>query len=279
MQKSFSILMATLSVCVLTSAVHGVTVDLTTVDGTTGDPNGSGFANDALFKQSFLVFADARISSNDINMLFGISTNSGVEAGYNSDPQTLDTTPGAQAALVNDMTARKVDGVWYYEFIVKLNEAAGAAAPINIDEIRFYTSPTAGISTTVLDDLGTLRWSLDGDEDNTILMDYLLTGPSAISIVYYVPLENFTGALVTDSLYIYTEMSLASAGSEETGIYTSAYVGDIVDGTLVPEPESGFMVSDYPDAPLGTIPNEVPEPATMSLLILGGIAMLRRRKN
>jgi hypothetical protein len=257
------------------------TIDLTTVDGL-GVPNGQGTANGALFVQGSLVMGDARFHNKETESVLKIKSKgrSGSESGYNTGSEKPPFNASkTRDILVSELTARLLDGNWYYEFIVKINETGSVEdKQLSVNAIELYTSTTASQTTTDPSELGTLRWSLDGEVDNRIDLNYSLSGPNGLSMIYYVPVETFLGSLATDYLYIYYEMGEdfddpdaygSNAGAEEMALFTTPYYGEWVDKDIVPVEGQGAI---------GGTPGDVPEPATMGLLALGGVAMLLRRR-
>jgi hypothetical protein len=269
------------SFILLSGVSSAATIDLMTVDESTGLPNGQGTANGALFMQASLVIGDARFHNNQTGSVLKIQ-NRISESGYNTGAKTPPLNASkTRDILVSELAARLVDENWYYEFIVKINETGATGKTLSVNVIELYTSATAGQTTLVPSELGTLRWSLDGDVDNRINLDYGLSGPNVLDMIYYVPMETFLGSLASDHLYMYYEMGEdindptaydSQNGPEEMALFTTAYYGEWVDGALVAVEGQG-AIGGTP----GEIP--VPEPATLSLLVFGGVAcLLRRRK-
>ena len=247
-----------------------------------GVPNGEGTANGALFVQASIVMGDARFHNKETESVLKIAGKDS-ESGYNTGskkPKPPFDASKTRDILVSELTARLMDGNWYYEFIIKINETGSTEDKhLSVNAIELYSSTTPSQTTTVISELGTLRWSLDADGvDNRIYLNYGLSGSNGLSMVYYVPIENFLGSLATDYLYVYYEMGEdvndpyaygSNAGAEEMALFTTPYYGEWVEKGLVPVEGEGDI---------GGTPGDVPEPATMTLLALGGIAMLRGRK-
>ena len=229
-------------VCLLAfiPASSAALIDLTVTDAL-GEGNGSGTANGALIYHAMLVKEDARMHNNETGSIMQIQKD-GTEIGYNTGGTAQFDTSKTQDVVYSAMTAREMEGTMYYEFVVKINETGGNPGELlTINEIRIYTSPTASISTTVLADLGTLRWNLDGDENNSVNLDYSLgeIRTNDLDMVYYVPVALFDGVADTDYVYMYYELGddltnpaaySSNDGFEEMFLFTVEYYGD------VPEP-------------------------------------------
>lgn len=143
----------------------------------------------------------------------------------------------------------------YLEFVLDINEG-GAEKFLSVDAIQLYTSPTGSSTTTVLSELGTLRWELDG----AILLDENInSGSGKADMRMLVPESLFAGAGEDDFLILYSHF----------GDYGDSYAS--TDG---PE-EWGMNIVE----PEGGVP--IPEPATIviwSLLGALGIAYGWRRR-
>jgi hypothetical protein len=256
-------------------------LNLTDTDGQ-GEGVTIGKINGAWFIHGYPVRDDLRMNNaNATDQFMDISGgNDGIEVGYNTDAQPcpLDAKHAKTKGItLGEVSMRTWSGVDYFEFSLIINQNGSAGGQyLSVNEMKIYTASDSGDNnTTDVSTLGDLQWSLDGDgNNNRVDIDYSLgsTGTNDIDMVSYIPVSLFDGVLESDYVYLYVEMGLdqdqavldlnstdpalvgyaANAGTEQWVLFTTDYAGG-----------SG----------------DVPEPATMGLLALGGIAMLRGRRN
>jgi hypothetical protein len=171
---------------------------------------------------------------------------------------------------------RRVNGVPYVEFLLDANESKNAADKyLSMDAFQVYTSPTASLFSSTftpagnelggtLTGLGTLRYNLDAGADSTLLLDEGLIGSGSgrADMTVLVPASAFAGALPTDYLYIYSHFGSMGTVTDSSG--NSRNYGA----------SAGFEEWARP-----VNPSEVfPEPATVGMLLGGGIVLLVRRR-
>jgi hypothetical protein len=221
---------------------HAVTLDLTTVGS-------SGTLNGAIFRQ----FSDGAGGSGNIDAFVRIQANP-IEQGYNTDyrgegfPQfDEDTSPTFNhSLLLSEVPMVSDNGVNYREFLLDVDQSAQF---ISLDKLEIYLEATPDIGLYP-DNFTTLVYDLDADEDNWIKLDYTINaGSGGGDMLAYIPdtffMDEFDSYL-NDYVYVYSMFGANFAA--DNGFEEWAHgVGEPV----------------------------IPEPATLWLLALGGLAILR----
>ena len=231
------------------AASWGATIDLTT-------KGASGSANGAFFCQYDSTSATGTGTIDSFVRLQ--AKDAGVEQGYNTDakkPEFDDVKTGnfTHSIKVSDIPTVISGGVTYWQFLLDVGEGGGADSKISLDELKISVQRTGDLNvyadfkdTNTAYDLG----------DNWIKIDGGLVGSGngRADMLAYIPVSSFGS---DQYLYLYSKfgVNVAADNSFEEWAYGNGAVPD------------GF--GDPP----------VPEPATLSLLVLGGIATLIRRRN
>ena len=74
-----------------------------------------------------------------------VQGSNGIEQGYNTDAGTpWDTKSGlwTHELQVADLVAKQIDGAWYYEFLLDINQNKGGSNElITLDQVRFHRWP------------------------------------------------------------------------------------------------------------------------------------------
>jgi len=252
-------------------------VDLTGAIGDQGTVNGALFRVDTATEAAgtgvlgVFVQLDAPGSST---IARGINT-SGRPGNYgNFDAKN--SGPHNHDLQLNQLPIRYVSGVPFVEFLLDINETATSVEQyLSMDAFQVYTSPTASLFsstfspagnelTGTIPGLGTLRYNLDASSDSIVLLNYGIIGSGSgrADMTALVPLSAFSGAAVTDYVYLYSYFGNKGYDSGTNRDYgCSAGFEEWAVGT-------------------GSTGGFAPEPATMALMLLGlgGMAALRRRR-
>lgn len=222
------VVLGTASLLMFASA-QAVTLNLAgvTIDGVTPAVAGEGSLTGSTGGTAIFGRSDYMSSGTGVIDPFLIIQQKGnedTEEGYNTDGTlTFDTK---QSNFTRDLQLSELAtvlraGVNYYQFSLNANQDANGTtgkAPLSIDEIKIYTSPTASISTETLADLGTLRFDLG---NNSIFLDAAIgstAGGGSDDMFALIPVQAFNGAATSDYLYFYNkngEQLEANAGAEQ----------------------------------------------------------------
>ena len=201
-----------------------------------------------------------------------------IEQGYNTSaggtrPLPLDDlrVHWNRDIRVSDLAPVTLDGNQYYVFRLDADEPGQANIKkyLSIDNIRVYTSPIGGQTTTDVDELGRLRYGMNSLEDplnvngNWVKIDATLTagaghvnsggGPGDLTV--YLPASYFDGASPTDYVYFYnlngahfaTEPGTgAEGGAEVWRAFTRPRTVTVVIND-VPNGRPGILVKDAPN--------------------------------
>jgi hypothetical protein len=226
-------------VVLIACPARATVLDLTT-EGSYGEINGAGFLQfDSIPTGSGLIDAFLRIQGF------------GVQQGYNSDYRPVefdeDTSPqNNQSVQLSSIPVCTLDGTEYREFLLDINQNGNPILSLDDLKIALHTAPDlTGFASIFASPI----YDLDAGGDNWIMLDYRLNGGSGHGdMAALIPNSLFTGP---DTQYVY--------------LYSKAGENSIAD--------DGFEEWAYGcEGPL------VPEPATVALLGLGGLLMLRRRR-
>jgi len=229
MMTRFSFLVPA-SLIVFAGFAGAAQLDLTTAGS-------SGTLNTAFFQQ----VPDQSTGTGVIDPFVRVQANN-VEEGYNTDagnPLAFDAKSGiwTHSLLVGNVPVVDVNGTSYLQFLLDINEVnSGDEKFLTLDQVRIYTNPSSGsVNSTTLTDLGTLRYNLDSNVDNSVKLNYGLNpGSGAGDMFMYVPANLFAG-LGNQYLYLYSkfgESTCAGCGSSD-GFEEWATVGAT---SVVPEP-------------------------------------------
>ena len=234
---------ATVAYALSVSAAHASTiVDLST--------NDSGSANGALYEWTNF----SATGSGTINSFVRVQAN-GIEQGYNHSlggNVPWDTKPGIHTHDIqyDDLVARTVLGVDYYEFLLDINEAANDNnRMLSLDNVQIFTRSSAITSADEdLSGLGQLRFNNDvgADGDVTVNLDYRRnSGSGSGDMFLLVPVSLFAGANADDYVYFYSKFSESGAGFEEWAMRNALRQGPIngpIQTEPVPEPGSMMLM-------------------------------------
>jgi len=226
-------------VCLLFAAsAHAAVVDLTT-EGSSGMINGA----------RFYQFNEVPTGTGRVNTFLRIQ-GFGIQQGYNTDGTVEFQTKASfthSIQLSEDVVPiANIGGIDYREFFLDINQDGERI--LSLDDIKIYLEATPDISGWP-GNFSTPIYDLDAGGDNWIKLDDLInTGGGHGDALALIPDSLFTGS--NTYIYLYAKFgvnSVADNGFEEFG-----YGSDGV--------------------PL------IPEPATVLLLGLGALALLRRRR-
>ncbi len=167
----------------------------------------------------------------------------GTEQGYNTSGQPAPFDVKRQPQYTHDIkfsdlqaTTTMLNGISYFQILLDVNEPNGAKSIIKLDELQIYTSPIGSQTTTNVSSLGTLRYDLDGNGDNTVVFDASLNHGSGSGDAYiYIP---FFVAQNSDFVYLYAAFG-DSEGDAQAGFEEFALVQNI---TPIPELSSFFPI-------------------------------------
>ncbi len=203
----------------------------------------SGSANGALFYQ----FDEIPTGSGLIDSFLRIQ-GFGVQHGYNTDGTVeYDTMSSFTNSIqISDLPTVDIGGTLYREFMLDINQDGQRI--LSVDEIRIAlwdTGNLSGYSSIFASPI----WDLDTGGDNWIKLDDLLnTGSGHGDMLALIPDSLFTG-LESQYVYLYSKFGVNSAA------------------------DNGFEEWAY-----GTEGPLIPEPATIALLGLGTLVVLRRKR-
>ena len=219
-------------------SVYAAMLDLTT-EGSWGTINGT------IFQQ----FDGNPTGSGNIDSFIRIQ-GFGVQQGYNSDgrPVQYDEDTSAQwnhSLLLSDIPILQNGGTDYREFLLDINQ--NGQTILSLDKIEIYLEATGDLLGHP-GNFGTPIYDLDAGGDNWIKLDYSLNGGSGQGdMLAYIPDSVFTGS----NEYVYFYSRFGDNSTADDGFEEWAYGAD------------------------GPI---IPEPATVLLLGLGALALLRKRR-
>jgi hypothetical protein len=221
-----------------------------------------GTVNGAIFE-----FGDQGGGTGNLGPFVRLQAN-GSERGYNTSNRSVpfDEKTGiwTHDLRLNEVPVITKAGIPYLEILLDVNENTGNGNEfLSLDALRLYTSPTGSQNTTDISSLGTLRYDLDTGGDSVILMDYSnAPGSGETDMTVYIPTSALAGVDPTQYLYLYSEFGLRPAeGSGKSKQNWSTCAGF-----------EEWAVEIFPTTVY------IPEPATLGLPALGGLAMLRRKR-
>ncbi|MHC4148346.1 MAG: PEP-CTERM sorting domain-containing protein [Planctomycetota bacterium] len=208
-----------------------------------GYEGASGSINGAQFYQ----FDEIPTGTGVIDSFLRIQS-SGIQHGYNTDGAIeFDTMSSFTHSIqIVDIPIANIGGTNYREFMLDINQDGQRI--LSVDEIRIALHDTGDLSGYA-SIFNTPIWDLDETEDNWIILDDTVnTGSGHGDMLALIPDSLFSGP---SSQYVY--------------LYAKFGVNSVAD--------NGFEEWAYGmQGPL------IPEPATVGLLGLGGLLLLRRRR-
>ena len=236
-KRNFALSALAIAATLLSNSSQATLVDLT-------GSNNEGSANGALF-----VFTNQQPTGTGIIDPFLRVQGEPTESGYNTSggtPFDDKAGPWTHDIQLSDLEASRIslNGTEYYKLLLDANEPGGNKSLISLDRLEFYTSSEGSKTTLDVASLGTLRFSLDGNGDNSVLLDAQRNHGSGSGDIYaYIPASNFSGASQSDFVYMFVHFGGADAS--EGGFEEWAIVNAI---TPVPElnalfPIVGLMVA------------------------------------
>ena len=213
-------------------AANAAVVDLT-------GNNNSGSANGAVFD-----WTDAQPTGTGVIQPFLRVQADGMEQGYNTSggiPFDDKAGPWTHDVQFSDLqsTTVTVNGMAYFKLMLDVNEPGGSKSLISLEQLKIYTSPAGSQTTLDLASLGTLRFNLDGNGDNSVLLDAARNNGSGSGDMFaYIPVANFAGVSGSDYIYLYSNFGNAD-GTTEGGFEEWSLVKNL---SPVPEMSAFFPI-------------------------------------
>ncbi len=227
-----------LLVAMALSPAQAVMLDLS-YEGASGTINGA----------RFYQFNEIPTGSGRVNSFLRIQS-FGVQQGYNTDGTVeFDTMSSFTHSIqISDLPVATLGGTDYREFFLDINQDGQRILSLDNIQIALHdTGDLTGYTATFSDPIYSLNPDNDIIDNWIKLDDTLNAGSGHGDMLALIPDSLFTGS---DSQYIY--------------LYAKFGVNSVAD--------NGFEEWAYADPPL------IPEPATVLLLGLGALALLRRRR-
>lgn len=239
-------------VCLLfATSAHADMLDLTT-EGSWGVING------AILQQ----YSPGPTGTGTIDTFVRIQgpQDSDIQQGYNTDGRPVQydevASPQTHSLLLSDLSIVTNGGTPYREFLLDINQDVNPF--LSLDKVEIYLETTGDLLGHPDPNFSAPIYDLDAGGDNWVKLDYALNtgtgGSGAGDMLLFVPDSVFTGAdnyVEGGNNYIYLYSRLGDNFSARDGFEEWAYG---VDGPIIPEP------------------------ATVLLLGLGALALLRRRR-
>ncbi|HEV8292946.1 MAG TPA: PEP-CTERM sorting domain-containing protein [Tepidisphaeraceae bacterium] len=234
----------------ISTAQAAIVVDLTT-SGSKGSING------AIFHQ----FSPQPTGTGVLNTFLRIQAD-GVEQGYNTDFRKIDLNQlpdiYTRSLPLSEVPKVTIDGVLYREFLLDINESNNTSL-LSLNDVQLFLASDPALIGYA--NLGTPIYKMDAGANNSVKLDYSLnSGSGSGDMVMYVPDANFDP---TSGQFVYLFSRFGQPIPSDDADVTS---------------DAGFEEwSAGKRGPRGTIvPITVPEPSSMSLLMIAGTALLRR---
>jgi hypothetical protein len=234
------------------AAQAAVVVDLT-MAGSKGTING------AIYQQ----YSPQPTGTGVLNTFLRLS-NDGVEEGYNTDFRKLDLNQlpdiHTRSLLLSEIPKVTIDDVVYREFLLDINESNNTPL-LSLNDVQLFLGMTGDAIGYA--NLGTPVYKMDAGGNNSVKLNYSLnSGSGSGDMVMYVPDANFDpakGPFVT----LFSRFGQAIAGD----------ASDVTSDAGFEEWSAGKK------GPKGSIvPVTVPEPTSLSLMLIGAAALLRRSR-
>ncbi len=226
------------------ASAYGETLNLQTVGA-------RGYIGGSIFMQGDL---ETSTGTGVIDSIVRIQA-TGTEKGYNTNGQNPFDTDSSycKAIQLSAVPIAYFGGVAYREFMLDINQNLGGISEyLSLDQLAIFVESSASIDETTGPypaNFSNCIYSLDAIEDSCILLDASISSGSGQGDMFaYIPSSLF-GTNYTKYIYLYSEFGQAASsndGFEEWAIGVGGAIN--------------------------------PEPATLSLLALGGVALLKRRR-
>jgi hypothetical protein len=175
----------------------------------------------------------------------------GIEAGYNTDGQLQFDTKGGpftRAIRVGDIPETLLHGILYRQLLLDINESHSRPL-LSLDELRIHVAAAANLTGYGTNpSFGRAVFDLDKTADNWIKLNYTLNSGSGRG----------------DMLALIPSAAFGSDQNRYVYLYSRFGANHAADG--------GF--EEW--APVRAFP--IPEPASVTLLLLGAAALLPRRR-
>ena len=162
-KRTLALATVLLAAAFLSAAAQAAFVDLT-------GNNNSGTINNGIFS-----FADQQPTGTGVIDPFPPCRELAHQQGYNTlggTPFDDKAGPWTHDIQISDLrnSIRNINGTQYFTLLLDVNEP-NAQSLISLDSLSFYTSSIGSQTTTNINQLGTLRWSLDGAGNSYVLLD------------------------------------------------------------------------------------------------------------
>lgn len=236
------------AIALAVSSTNAAMVDLT-------EAGSSGTINGAVYQQ----FTVQPTGTGYIDSFVRVQSNGGVQHGYNTDHRPLEldenNSPNfTRSLLLSEVPVVTFNGGNYREFLLDVNESA-SKSEITLDQVQIFLGAAGDLVGHP--NLGTLVYDMDAGSDSRVALDYNTSsgGSGKGDMLLLVPDASF--ATSTNSfVYLYSRFSDHDAGFEEWAVAV---------------PGGGGAGGGFLPGPI------IPEPAGVSLLLLGGLALCGRR--
>jgi len=207
------------------------------------DPEASGIINGALFERLDKSKAGRGVFPTFLELQQDPSSG-GITQGYNTDYrgegypdyQQGNALPHNYIIELDWLGQIQLDSTWYYSFALDVDQAPGVDPWIRLDELEIYqTNDREAFGYP--NGLGTKVWELDpGAEDNTVLLDYLLSGSGSgkSDMIVSIPVSLFINPDL-DYVVLYSLFSNDNDGPQEWSYMAG-------EGAPVPEPATMLLL-------------------------------------
>lgn len=243
--SKFAALVGLLIIAVVTvSPAHAAMLDLTTV-GAWGTINGANFQQ----------FSDGAAGSGNIDAFVRIQK-TGVEQGYNTSGRPVEFDENTSLSFTHSLLLSEVPivtngGTSFREFLLDINQSGVNLLSLDDLEIALHASGDL-IEYSTIFALPIYDMNAPG-EDNWVKLDYSLNaGSGAGDMLAYIPDSFFMdefGVYLNDYVYLYSKFGQNLGANDGFEEWAHGVGGPVI-----------------------------PEPATILLLGLGALALLRKRR-